>query len=384
MRNSWRHFFRRVATVTVTCGSLAWSSAICYAQIASDNASDPVYADGWQAGDNGGTGFEPWNFDTDFKPPDEGPQHRMDGLPPATPSMFNALGTAWTLYNTSGPPGGDVARAGRGFEPLEVGQTIRLRFDNPTERRFFRGYFIRFNSRNGETGGGSICYGGSACTTGTSPTPKLGVNVFEYVTDGQWGVADQDPMPTDPEDPSKFTFTTLFDMDTAAMGAQLDLKLTGPDMYELTFTPLGNPTAAYVQSGLLQTPGEPIDWLEFTFFNTATDPLLDSDFFIRSIEIIGSAPQGVPGDYNNNGTVDAADYVLWRNGGPLANEVAGVTPGQVTAEDYTAWRARFGNGTPVPSAGSVLAGSAVPEPSTFVYLVAAALGIAFIGSKRGR
>ena len=92
----------------------------------------------------------------------------------------------------------------------------------------------------------------------------------------------------------------------------------------------------------------------------------------------------MPGDYNNNGTVDAADYVLWRNGGPLANEVAGVTPGQVTAEDYTAWRARFGNGMPAPAAGSVLQAGTVPEPSTFVYLVAAALGVAFIGSKRGR
>jgi hypothetical protein len=29
---------------------------------ASDSASDPAYADGWQAGDNGGSGFEPWTF----------------------------------------------------------------------------------------------------------------------------------------------------------------------------------------------------------------------------------------------------------------------------------------------------------------------------------
>ena len=34
------------------------------------------------------------------------------------------------------------------------------------------------------------------------------------------------------------------------------------------------------------------------------------------IQYIG-APVGVTGDYNGNGTVDAADYVLWRNGGPL-------------------------------------------------------------------
>ncbi len=54
-----------------------------------------------------------------------------------------------------------------------------------------------------------------------------------------------------------------------------------------------------------------------------------------------SSVAGVPGDYNGNGTVDAADYVLWRNGGPLQNEVD--TPGTINAADYAAWRARFGN-----------------------------------------
>jgi hypothetical protein len=48
-----------------------------------------------------------------------------------------------------------------------------------------------------------------------------------------------------------------------------------------------------------------------------------------------------PGDYNGNGTVDAADYVLWRHGGPLSNEEH--TSGTVSQEDYTEWRARFGN-----------------------------------------
>jgi hypothetical protein len=50
------------------------------------------------------------------------------------------------------------------------------------------------------------------------------------------------------------------------------------------------------------------------------------------------APGGPSGDYNNNGTVDAADYVVWRNGGPLANDP---TPG-VQPTDYDAWRANFG------------------------------------------
>ncbi len=42
----------------------------------------------------------------------------------------------------------------------------------------------------------------------------------------------------------------------------------------------------------------------------------------------------LPGDYNGNGTVDAADYVLWRKGGPLLNEVN--SPGTVNAADYNA------------------------------------------------
>ena len=73
--------------------------------------------------------------------------------------------------------------------------------------------------------------------------------------------------------------------------------------------------------------------------------------------------QGVQGDYNNNGAVDAADYVLWRNGGPLQNEVD--TPGTVNAADYDAWRARFGS---ITGSGAISAAE-VPEASTVVLLL---------------
>jgi hypothetical protein len=95
----------------------------------------------------------------------------------------------------------------------------------------------------------------------------------------------------------------------------------------------------------------------------------------------GTAVVGVPGDYNNNGNVDAADYVLWRKGvAPLANEVdvtggAGVT----NAGDYTAWRARFGN---PPGSGSGLGAGAVPEPTTA--LLASLAGLAMVASWRRR
>lgn len=80
------------------------------------------------------------------------------------------------------------------------------------------------------------------------------------------------------------------------------------------------------------------------------------------------------GDYNNNGVVDAADYVLWRKGGPLSNDPS---PG-VQPSDYGQWRAAFGNvsGPTGPStliSGGVIyvtsaSGAAVPEP-TAVLLV---------------
>jgi arylsulfatase A-like enzyme len=66
-----------------------------------------------------------------------------------------------------------------------------------------------------------------------------------------------------------------------------------------------------------------------------------------------------PGNYNGDGQVDAADYVVWRKTSgtstQLENEVSGVTPGQVTQEDYDAWRARIGN-------NSGLNGNNVQEP----------------------
>lgn len=85
---------------------------------------------------------------------------------------------------------------------------------------------------------------------------------------------------------------------------------------------------------------------------------------------------GLPGDYNGNGVVDAADYVLWRNGGPLANEVD--TRGVTNAADYTEWLARYGNA----NTSGIGAGAAVPEPLLTVWLLASATFA--IGLRRNR
>lgn len=114
-----------------------------------------------------------------------------------------------------------------------------------------------------------------------------------------------------------------------------------------------------------QFGGTPADWFdgiidEVRLSNTALSP---SQF------LFAPATTTLAGDYNNNGKVDAADYVLWRNGGPLANETA--TPGVVTPEDYTVWRSNFGN-----SASGIGSSAAVPEPLTWTLVLGAAVGLA--------
>lgn len=86
---------------------------------------------------------------------------------------------------------------------------------------------------------------------------------------------------------------------------------------------------------------------------------LNPDAFFAGNGTVTVVPAGVPGDYNGNGLVDGADYVQWRNGGPLKNDF---TPG-VQAADYDFWRSRFA-ATTNPGSGLGAAG-AVPEPATF-------------------
>jgi DNA-binding beta-propeller fold protein YncE len=78
---------------------------------------------------------------------------------------------------------------------------------------------------------------------------------------------------------------------------------------------------------------------------------------------IAPDPVALPGDYNRNGTVDAADYVVWRNtrgqSRSLPNE-SGLNIHSVDIEDYWFWQANFGRTIPTSDA---LSDRAVPEPS---------------------
>jgi hypothetical protein len=79
--------------------------------------------------------------------------------------------------------------------------------------------------------------------------------------------------------------------------------------------------------------------------------------------LAGETAPGLQGDYNGDGKVDAADYVVWRkNDGTLAG--------------FNTWRGNFG--AMMGSGGSVGAGAggqAVPEPSSLVLTIAVGLAM---------
>lgn len=81
----------------------------------------------------------------------------------------------------------------------------------------------------------------------------------------------------------------------------------------------------------------------------------EMDVDLLELEFIGGY---VDGDYNMNGVVDAADYVVWRNAfGDFG-----------TAQDYFAWKKNFGR-------------VANPEPSTIVLIL---IALCFWGTRTPR
>jgi hypothetical protein len=89
-----------------------------------------------------------------------------------------------------------------------------------------------------------------------------------------------------------------------------------------------------------------------------------------------------PGDYNDDGMVDAADYVVWRKAsGQSATYFSGADgdgSGTVNELDYALWRGRFGgrDGNVAPSAAAVL------EPSMVALLLPACCSIFLAAARR--
>ena len=90
------------------------------------------------------------------------------------------------------------------------------------------------------------------------------------------------------------------------------------------------------------------------------------------------------GDFNHDGIVNNADYVLWRNsagqtGANLAADANGNF--QIDDGDFNTWRAHFGEAV-TASAAALASGAAVPEPSSLMLLLLSSGFFALTRSRR--
>jgi hypothetical protein len=211
----------------------------------------------------------------------------------------------------------------------------------------------------------------------------------------------------------------------------------------LALKPVGNTSAFLSTSGQTTIQAQAGDGTAASLFNDGTYNLSMSiernaaGELVLNSSIIGTGnrPPVQAGDFNGDNVVDSADYVLWRNGGPLVQSNEAVPIGTVGDEDYTLWRDNFGNIAPVvanefsqimsgthttastsgtftfdrigfllganlgtdraafanldvtftPGAsgsGTLAGGFGVPEPATFVLLAIAAAAIAIVSRRR--
>jgi hypothetical protein len=109
-------------------------------------------------------------------------------------------------------------------------------------------------------------------------------------------------------------------------------------------------------------------WLEFMLETTAGNFAPGVTYYIDSWRLTDNIPDViVDGDFNEDGLIDLADYVMWRKNG-------------LSEADYNTWRSNFGEASP---GGGGIGGHGVPEPAAVLSAITAGC-ILVCSSFRGR
>jgi hypothetical protein len=302
-----------VAIVAVTLVSTSYQRAES-AIVASDDASQPAYSNGWQAGDNGGTGFGAWTFAYSGNNTNGllySPQF-IDTAPPLPANTLGAPSFALTTNQT------DTSEVRRTFVvPLAIGQTFSADLNGSALNPSAPAYTI----------------GNTFELLGTNGIERFGLLTNNEYHGGRW--------------------TVTGDVDTgiaAGNGFHIDFTLVTANAYDLVLSPVGGGVPYLTQTGapLAGTAGVAINRLRVSNYGTGSSSDGSKELFFDNLVI--SEPDGIPGDYNEDNTVDAADYVVWRKQ-------------HLDTAAYALWRTHFGETASSNEAATLKPLFAVPEPS---------------------
>lgn len=320
----------RVMQCAVALAFTSWLTGISLAATtAFDDASQVVYDDGWQTGDNGGAGWGGgWIVDSggfgvrSYLLGDSDSNGSGAGPGIDTPTD---VGRSWGIRASNSPQSqGAAIRAFNGI--LSVGQTLRLALDHGTLAPGPADGVMGFGIRSGAT------------------------NVFEFLGTSVSSVYLY-------SDQIGFHSSTV---PLTTGGVDLQFKLTGPTTYSLM---IANRDGSGSQ--LLNGTFGPFGLSALRVFNfRAGNAIPASDAFFNRIAIVTLA-----GDYNDDGEVNAADYVIWRKyegtTNHLLNDLIGGEIGQAQSDQ---WVTHFGEpgGAGTGSVEESPSQTTVPEPSPIV------------------
>jgi hypothetical protein len=305
----------------VTCLAALAADRLAAEVIASDSASDPAYADGWQGlngfvpaetgSDNGGFGFLPWDFEEDdaFWDPDRSPYptaHFID----TGPNSFNALGApAFALTNANTPLFGYTTIATRPFaQPLRPGDEVSVDIDNPEMQKLVPmdsvGFLVALR------------------TAGN--TERFGLYTTQDFNGDEWTITDS---------AGEERTTGLSDTEGSG-GFRFAVRLTGAESYRLTITPRGGAPMTF--EGTLRRPDAgAITRIQFLMFGNGSGDGA-REFYINDLRIESDQAPGPlqrPSDCNQDGGVDISDAIcllsrLFQGGelpcGPFATDPGNV------------------------------------------------------------
>jgi PEP-CTERM motif-containing protein len=220
-----------ISGAAIACAT-ALIPSIGAAQVAYDSAGNPIYGSGWSAGQNGGSGFGAWSFDS------------TSGGGGQEMSSSGAIGTAWTLYTTTTGSGiSDVGRSISEAGGLQVGQTFQTVVQNPTSYHYFGGFDILFLNGTDNNAGG----------VNTAAIRAQDFHSGYYNPGDLWSVQDSGAGGT----------TSLSAATTGAAGVQIDLTLNSATAYTLTMTALNGGGTSIING----TYSGPINYVNFRLYD---------------------------------------------------------------------------------------------------------------------
>jgi hypothetical protein len=247
---------------------------------ANDGPADPAYADGWQAGDNGGSGFEPWTFAFSGDPSALAhPAPQFIDTPPALPG--NALGApAFALTTSDRASFFDTSEANRRFTaPLVRGDVFTIQVDGSALK----------------PQGPPFSLGNTVQLLGPGANnERFALFTNNQFLDDHW-VA---PMGQDTTIPAGNAFKVTF-------------TLKSTDSYDLVLGPasgVGAPFFTQTNAPLTGTAGTSITGLRISNYGTGSSADGSLELFFSALSVVGSA--SVVGDFNDDRVVNATDIDL--------------------------------------------------------------------------